>query len=37
MTIAAIDTGISGDRYVSLGEAVGGDGASPVRGVCAST
>ena len=27
MTIAAIDTGISGDRYVSLGEAVGGDGA----------
>jgi cytochrome c-type biogenesis protein CcmF len=27
MTIAAIDTGLSGDRYVSLGEAVGGDGA----------
>jgi len=27
MTIAAIDTGISGDRYVSLGEAIGGDGA----------
>jgi cytochrome c-type biogenesis protein CcmF len=27
MTIAAIDTAVSGDRYVSLGEAVGGDGA----------
>jgi cytochrome c-type biogenesis protein CcmF len=27
MTIAAIDTAVSGDRYVSLGEPVGGDGA----------
>jgi cytochrome c-type biogenesis protein CcmF len=27
MTIAAIDTSLSGDRYVSLGEALGGDGA----------
>ena len=28
MTIAAIDTAFSGDRYVSLGEPVGGDGAT---------
>jgi cytochrome c-type biogenesis protein CcmF len=27
MTIAAIDTTVSGDRYVSLGEPVGGEGA----------
>jgi len=32
MTIAAIDTGVLGDRYVSLGEPVGGDGSDNIGG-----
>ena len=35
MTIAAIDVGLFGDRYISLGEPVGGDTADSVAGAWA--